>query len=212
MATTKKKYYVVWNGRKTGIFATWAECQKQIDGFPGAKYKSFISRQLAEDAFRGDSREYIGKKIFESELSDFERNLLGKPITDSVSVDAAWNSSNGLMEYQGVETGTGKLLFKQGPFQDATNNIGEFLAIVHAAVFLRKINSTIPIYTDSKTALSWIKKKKANTQLAGTKNNENLFEVIARAEKWLNDNTIENQILKWETKAWGEIIADFGRK
>ena len=107
MATTKKKYYVVWNGRKTGIFATWADCQKQIDGFPGAKYKSFISRQLAEDAFRGDSREYIGKKIFESELSDFERNLLGKPITDSVSVDSGWNRSKGLMEYQGVETGRG---------------------------------------------------------------------------------------------------------
>jgi len=212
MAKTKKKYYVVWNGRKTGIFETWADCQKQIDGFPGAKYKSFISRKLAEDAFRGDSREYIGKEIFESELSDFERKLHGKPIPDSVSVDAAWSSSNGLMEYQGVETRTCKLLFKQGPFQDATNNIGEFLAIVHAAAYLKKLNSAIPIYTDSKTALSWIKKKKANTKLAGTKNNENLFEVIARAEKWLNDNTIENKILKWETKAWGEIIADFGRK
>ena len=126
MAKTKKKYYVVWYGRKTGIFATWADCQKQINGYPGAKYKSFISLQLAKDAFKGDSRTYIGKTTFESELSDFERNLLGKPIPDSVSVDAAWSSSNGLMEYQGVETGTGKLLFKQGPFQDGTNNIGEF--------------------------------------------------------------------------------------
>jgi len=212
MAKTKKKYYVVWNGRKTGIFATWADCQKQINEFSGAKYKSFISRQLAEDAFRGDSREYIGKEIFESELTDFERKLHGKPIPDSVSVDAAWSSSNGLMEYQGVETNNGKLLFKQGPFQDATNNIGEFLAIVHAAVFLKKLNSAIPIYTDSKTAISWIKRKKANTKLTRTNNNENLFEVIARAEKWLNDNAIENKILKWETKAWGEILADFGRK
>ena len=131
--------------------------------------------QLAEDAYRGDSRDYIGKNIFESGLSDFERNLLGKPISDSVSVDAAWSSSNGLMEYQGVETKNGKLLFKQGPFQDATNNIGEFLAIVHAAAYLKNLNSAIPIYTDSKTAISWIKKKKANTKLIRTKKNENLL-------------------------------------
>ncbi|MGB0789138.1 MAG: ribonuclease H, partial [Marinirhabdus sp.] len=42
--------------------------------------------------------------------------------------------------------------------------------------------------------------------------NKPLFELIARAEKWLRTNTYTTKVVKWETRAWGEIPADFGRK
>jgi ribonuclease HI len=104
------------------------------------------------------------------------------------------------------------LVFKKGPFFDGTNNIGEFLAIVHALALLKKHNSEVPIFSDSKTAISWVKAKKSNTKLDPTGRNAELFELIKRAEDWLKDNTYKNKILKWETKWWGENPADFGRK
>lgn len=48
-----KKVYAVRKGRKTGIFDTWDECQKQVSGFSGAEYKSFVSREGAME-FLGD--------------------------------------------------------------------------------------------------------------------------------------------------------------
>jgi ribonuclease HI len=116
------------------------------------------------------------------------------------------------MEYQGVYTASKKLIFHMGPFEEGTNNIGEFLAIVHALALCKKENIKLPIYSDSITAISWIKKKKANSKLVSTEKNEKLFDLIERAEKWLKENTYSNQILKWLTQVWGEIPADFGRK
>lgn len=202
-----KKYYVVWKGRKTGIFTTWNECKEQIHEFEDAQYKSFTTQNEAENAF---------KKAYKPEyISQPKQNKIvfgTKPIKDSIAVDAAWSTATLKMEYQGVYVATGKLLFHQGPFNDATNNIGEFLAIVHALAMCKKEKLIQPIYSDSKTAIAWIKKKKANTKLEQTPKNENLFEIIERAEKWLSQNTYTNKILKWETKIWGEIPADFGRK
>jgi ribonuclease HI len=116
------------------------------------------------------------------------------------------------MEYQGVDTQTKKLIFHQGPFEEGTNNIGEFLAIVHALALLKKHKSDKIIYTDSKTAISWVKKKTCNTKLERNAKNQKLFELVERAVNWLKTNTYTTPIVKWETKAWGEIPADFGRK
>ena len=44
-----KKIYAVRNGRQTGLFTTWAECQKQVTGYAGARFKGFTS---AEEAIR----------------------------------------------------------------------------------------------------------------------------------------------------------------
>ena len=107
---------------------------------------------------------------------------------------------------------TGKVVFKQGPFEDGTNNVGEFLAIVAAATYLKSNGSKVPIYSDSATAMAWVRKKYANTKLVRTRKNEPLFVLIRKAEAWLHENPIHNRILKWQTKAWGEIAADFGRK
>jgi ribonuclease HI len=208
----KKKYYVVWRGRQTGIFDTWEECNEQIFSYSKASFKSFNSRELAEKAFNSPKSEFIGKKFFESELTKNQLQEIGEPLTESISVDGAWNTSNGIVEYQGVHTGTGNLLFKVGPLEHGTNNIVEFLAIVHALAYCKKINSNLPIYSDSRNAIGWVREKVVRTELQKSEKNKKLFELIERALKWLNENTYENEILKWETKAWGENPADFGRK
>jgi ribonuclease HI len=116
------------------------------------------------------------------------------------------------MEYRGVDTKTKKQLFFQGPFEEGTNNIGEFLAIVHGLALLKKTKSDKIIYTDSKTAISWVKNKKCNTKLKRSEKNKPVFDLVDRAIHWLKTNTYNTVIVKWETKAWGEIPADFGRK
>ena len=138
--------------------------------------------------------------------------IIGKPIMNSVSVDAAWNTFTLEMEYQGVRTDTKELIFRKGPFKDATNNVGEFLAIVHALAYLKKTNSSLPIYSDSRNAIKWVKNKEHRSKLEKTKLNEEVFDLLDRAVYWLKNNSGPNKILKWETKAWGENPADFGRK
>jgi ribonuclease HI len=133
-------------------------------------------------------------------------------IPESLSVDAACSGNPGIMEYRGVETGTGREIFHVGPFNPATNNIGEFLALVHGLALLKQQNLELPIYSDSTTALAWVRKKKCNSKLERTNTNQEVFDLIQRAEKWLRLNDYKNPVLKWETERWGEIPADFGRK
>ncbi|MCH2044014.1 MAG: ribonuclease H family protein [Saprospiraceae bacterium] len=213
MAKSKPKFYVVWVGRQTGIFKTWAECQKQISGFEGAKYKSFKSEAEAKEAFSGMHHDYIGagasKKKTTISPTSGGTNI---PNWKSIAVDAACSGNPGWMEYQGVDTSTGKRLFHQGPFAEGTNNVGEFLALVHGLAYLKQKGSDIPIYTDSKIAMAWIRAKKHNSKLTKTVRNKKLFILVERAEKWLRENSYSTTILKWATKEWGEIPADFGRK
>ena len=208
----KRKFYVVWEGRKTGVFDNWNECKKQISEYPQAKYKSFESREQAEEAFKKDSRQYIGKAAAPPPVDRQYLQMVGWPLPESIAVDGAWNTATGMIEYQGVYTRTRQLIFRQGPFEDGTNNIAEFLAIVHALAYCKAHNITLPIYSDSRNAISWVKAKKAKTNHAPSSKNVKIFELIDRAEKWLKTHTYSNQVLKWETKAWGENPADFGRK
>ena len=205
-----RKYYVVWQGHKTGVFETWGECQQHIKNYPGAKYKSFTNLQAAESAYYDGFNLHLNK----AKKSPTKKvNIKQIPaVFPSISVDAACSGNPGKMEYQGVDTATAKRIFHLGPIEEGTNNIGEFLALVHGLALLKKKGSKQPIYTDSKTAMAWIRKKKANTKLKQTARNTQLFELIKRAEKWLHNNTFETTILKWDTKNWGEIPADFGRK
>ena len=234
MAKPKPKYYVVWKGKQTGVFSSWDDCKKQIQGFTGAVYKSFKTKEAAVNAYQRSPKEFIGKDAFESELSHEQLAKIGKPILESISVDAAFDGD--VMEYKGVYTKTKQELFKMGPFEGATNNIGEFLAIVHALALLQKQNrdpavaptlkgekqdsskhplgrgAALPVYSDSVTAIHWVKTQRANTKLKRRAENNSLFYLIERAEKWLHSNKYPNRLLKWETKAWGENPSDFGRK
>ncbi len=209
----KKKFYVVWKGKKPGVYSTWNECKKQINGFEGAQYKSFAIESEANLAFKKSYNDYKGKDTKKVTLSKEELLKFGKPILSSLSVDAACAGNPGKMEYRGVDTKTKQQIFLQGPFKKGTNNIGEFLAIVHGLAFLKSKKAyNYPIYTDSKIAMSWVKKKQCRTNITFSDDNKDLLDLIKRAEKWLQENSYSNPILKWETKAWGEIPADFGRK
>lgn len=214
----KNKYYVVWRGRTTGIFESWEECKLQIDGFEGAQYKGYPTRELAETAHKlnywqavkqgkGNREQGTGNTILNS--SFFSSYSIVVP---SLSVDAACSGNPGVMEYRGVDTATGREIFRLGPFEHATNNIGEFLALVHGLALLKQYNKTMPIYSDSVNAMAWVRAKKCRTKLARTEKNIEVFNLIARAERWLEDNHYTTQILKWDTPNWGEIPADFGRK
>ena len=208
----KKKFYVVWNGHKTGVFTSWNVCKKHITNFKDAQYKSFANREEAETALKGKYIDFVGKDTKRVKLSADDLKRIGKPIIPSLSVDAACSGNPGKMEYRGVDTQSKRQFFIQGPFKKGTNNIGEFLALVHGLGFLKNNKSSLPLYSDSRIAISWIKRGQCRTNLKITSENKDLFDFIKRAEKWLKENTYTTQILKWETKAWGEIPADFGRK
>ncbi|GHT15651.1 ribonuclease H [Bacteroidia bacterium] len=204
-----KKWYVVWKGAAPGVYESWAECKRQTEGFEGALYKSFDTKENAVEAYRSDPWKYLRKNTNNKPAFDGNVNTI---IKNSLSVDAACSGNPGRMEYRGVYTETGEEIFLIGPFENATNNIGEFLAIVHGLALLKKQNLTIPIYSDSVNAQLWVKNKKCKTKLEPNKANMPVFDLIERAENWLINNTYKNEILKWETKVWGEIPADFGRK
>jgi len=213
MSKKKRKYYTVWRGHHIGVFESWNDCKSQIKDYQGAQYKSFSTIEAAKKALKGNYKDYIGNgKKFTSELSGEQLKKIGQPNYNSISVDAASSGNPGKMEYRGVDTKTKKQLFIQGPFEEGTNNIGEFLALVHGLAILKKNKSDRILYTDSRTAMSWVKKKNCNTKLEHNQKNKPVFDLVERAIEWLKSNTYNTVIVKWETKAWGEIPADFGRK
>lgn len=208
-----KKFYVVWEGHKPGVYSTWAECEKATKGYSQAKYKSFPNLEAAQKAYHEGPDEYWGTGKFVSGLTKGELDAIGKPVVKSLCVDAAWNSETKVVEYRGVWFRGRKLAFRQGPFKDGTNNVGEFLAIVHALGVLKSKKLEYPVYSDSKTAISWVKKKKVNSKsMQAGKTGPEINALVERALNWLNENRVENEILKWSTRAWGEIPADYGRK
>jgi len=209
----RKKYYVVWKGRKTGIFNTWDEASAQVNGFNGAEYRAFESRAEADKAFKGQYSEFMASRpVKPSKRLPAAGAAVPAAIQESYCVDAAASGNPGPMEYRCVYTASKREIFHQGPFQNGTNNIGEFLAVVHALAYLKGKDLPQPIYTDSKIAVLWVRAKKCKTKLPPNTLNAPLFDLIARAEDWLKANSYQNKILKWDTGSWGEIPADFGRK
>ena len=220
MAKPKQKYYVVWQGRNTGVYSDWTSCETQVKGFEGARYKSFATLKEAEEAFLRPAEEYVAAR-HPKPIKQSVSKEVAKIRVPALCVDAACSGNPGVMEYRGVylldihQNGEREeqQLFRRGPFPEGTNNIGEFLAIVHGLALLQQQgNNTLPLYSDSRTAMSWVKAKHAKTKLQPTEHNAVLFSLISRAEKWLQTHTWQNPILKWDTPNWGEIPADFGRK
>jgi ribonuclease HI len=205
----KQKYYVVWKGRKSGIFTSWAECEKQVKGFAEAQYKSFESLKEAEAAYQSEYKAFKGKPSTQGKW----REASVKPLLPSISVDAACSGAPGKLEYRGVYTDTEDEIFRFGPFPDGTNNVGEFLAIVHALTWLTKHGKQLPVYSDSENGISWVYTGQCRTKLKHTARNAPLFVMIRSAENWLAENELDDDaVLKWDTELWGENPADFGRK
>ena len=203
---SKQKYYVVWEGVLPGIYNNWTDCKLQVQGYEGSIFKSFDSHEEAKRAINASPWEYIGSS---SKKNKFDKMPY---IVESLAVDAACSGNPGDIEYRGVYVETGQQIFHVGPMKQGTNNIGEFLAIVHGLAFLKNNGCELPIYSDSHNAILWVKHKKCKTKLEHTVVNDPIFNLIERAEKWLHYNIYSTLILKWNTTDWGEIPADFGRK
>ncbi|HZG77132.1 MAG TPA: ribonuclease H family protein [Paenibacillus sp.] len=208
------KWYVVWVGKTPGVYATWNECKAQVDGVTGAKYKSYPTRAEADQAYEQGFRKAFAaagakgggaaKASAKGPAGDYDRN--------SICVDAASSGNPDIVEYQGVDTATGERLFHQGPIPKGTNNLGEYLAIVHGLAYLKQQGSDKTIYSDSQTAMKWVRDKKPATTLPRDASTEDIWRRVDRATAWLQANTYPNKIVKWNTEAWGEVKADFGRK
>ncbi|NMO97951.1 ribonuclease H [Paenibacillus lemnae] len=219
----KSKYYVVWVGAQPGIYSSWGECQQQVNQFTGAKFKAFESRSEAEKAYALGWKAFWGKQGGTSTASKSGKSRstgTGKSPAvdpgdidyDSISVDVGTRGNPGPVEYKGVDTQTGDIIFSRGPIPKGTNNLGEFLAIVHALAYLHQQGSSKTVYSDSANALKWVKQKKAVSTLPRDASTREIWELVDRAEAWLRTHTYNNKVLKWHTKDWGEIKADYGRK
>lgn len=211
----RRKFYVVWVGLAPGIYDTWEECQAQVKNYPGARFRAFSSQEEAVVAYRGtpDEQTQILRAIAAHRPKIVNYDAFPEIRTDAIAVDGACAGNPGPMEYQGVRVGTGEQIFHLGPLAGGTNNIGEYLALVHALSLLaRNGDSNTPVYSDSRTALSWLKRRHSKTQLVRTAANARVFELLERADRWVASNTWTNPVIKWDTERWGEIPADFGRK
>lgn len=207
----KQKYYVVWKGVNPGVYDSWTDCQLQIKNYKGALYKAFDTREEAEEASGSPAHLYLHARTASPGAAPAEKKIPEGFDLNCLAVDAACSGNPGPMEYRGVYLLTGQEIFHFGPVY-GTNNIGEFLAIVHGLALMKQKNIQMPIYSDSRNALSWVKQKKCKTKLERNDRSEELFRLIERAEKWLHENTYTTPLLKWETDRWGEVPADFGRK
>lgn len=238
MPKSKEKYYVVWRGAEPGIYPTWAECERQVKGVQGARYKAFPTMAAAKSAFEagpppivrktttgnagadngnagtGNGAVRTGDRVIDaySKAQTAARAYSPEIIQDAYAVDAACSGNPGMMEYRGVDVRSRIQLFHFGPIW-GTNNIGEFLAIVHALALQTQQGTNFPIYSDSRNALLWIRQGKCKTRLERNPRSQQVYNLIERAEAWLKTHHWQHfQILKWHTESWGEIPADFGRK
>ena len=218
MAKQKAKFYVVWQGCESGIYDSWAACEAQVKGV-AAKYKGFATREEAEKALAEGYEKHISftprttsstiQPTTPLSLEDMLKHGIKLP---ALAVDAACSGNPGKMEFRGVIADTSTQVFHRGPYVGGTNNIGEFLAIVLGLAYLKQKNLPWALYSDSKTAIAWIREKKCKTQIEWTAKNQDLLLAVRAAEKWLHENTWTTPIYKWDTEHWGEIPADFGRK
>lgn len=215
MAKAKPNFYVVWSGKQPGIYPTWDECRRQVIGVKGARFQGFVTQEEAQEAYSRPAPELRrGSKKIATGAGGVtpKANSAGEIITDAFAVDAACSGNPGMMEYQGVDVESRARIFHLGPIY-GTNNIGEFLAIVHALALQKQQGTRRPIYSDSRNALLWVRAKKCKTKLPRNNRTAQVYNLIERAERWLQSNSFSDiPLLKWHTDRWGEIPADFGRK
>ena len=216
------KYYVVWAGRNPGVYASWDDCLEQVKNFPGARYKGYESSAAATKAYREGYRATESADLANllngageyRQRTGATQDYFTTPAIalNAWAVAAAGAKNPGPVEYRGVELMSGRELFRVGPIAGGTNNLGEFLAIVHALALQEKLGVCHPIYSDSVSGMAWVRNRKIKTTLTPTEENAKLFELLRRAMTWLNTHSYQARIMKWDTPRWGEVPADFGRK
>lgn len=198
------RYYVVWKGRRPGIYDSWEACKAQVDGFPNARFKAFPTLNIARRALE------LGPRA--AELPTWFLAEPG-PEVPSVAVDAAASQAHGPVLYRGVvllPEGHTKLLF-EGQLPEATVNAGEFVALVEALCRLHEQGCVLPVYTDSRVALTWYQKGGPPEKVRRAWS-EALRRAVEDAAAWLAAHPGPWDVRFWDTPNWGENPADFGHK
>jgi len=209
MWKNEKKFYVVRKWKKIWIFNSRDECKESVNGYSNAKYKWFSSKEDAEFALNEWWEKYYEVKKVTKKVESKNEDI--PFFAESIAVDAACSGNPWEMEYRGIDLQTWDEIFHE-KFKIWTNNIWEFLAIVHWLNYLWNDNRVI--YSDSRIAISRVNQWKCKTQINSNENSDfsKTLDAVERAEKWLKENWINNKILKWNTEEWWEIPADFWRK
>jgi len=209
MWKNEKKFYVVRKWKKIWIFDSRDECKESVNGFSDAKYKWFSSIDEAEIALQEWWENYYKVKNITKKVEIKNEDI--PFFAESIAVDAACSWNPWEMEYRWIDLQTWEEIFHE-KFKIWTNNIGEFLAIVHWLNYLWSDNRVI--YSDSRIAISRVNQWKCKTLIKSDGNSDfwRTFDAIEMAEQWLKENGINHKILKRNTEDWWEIPADFGRK
>ncbi len=208
----KKKYYAVWKGHKPGVYFSWEKCQEQIKDYEDPIYMSFDSKRGAVDAYWSTpERSGYERGVALNKIKEKTKILPEGVIGDSICVAAIHSDNATHIEYKGIYTATGEVLFKFGPIW-GTSQIGEFLALVHAVAYIKQSGWHIPLYSSSAEAMKWLEDEKCETRFKVNSKSLDIHEHIIRAEYWLNNNDYEVKLLKWDTDKWGEIPVSFSKE
>jgi ribonuclease HI len=163
-----KKFYVVWVGRQTGIFTDWETCERHTKQFQGSKFKSFPTREEAEQAFKGSPSAARSSPAMQKPsitISPASAPVKAAPFEFSAGVDIF---SDGACRGNPGEAGSGLAIYREGALSElwyglytslGTNNTGELLALHHALLIAREElvkGHAVVVHSDSTYAISSI--------------------------------------------------------
>ncbi len=164
-----KKYYVIWIGRQPGIYTTWSEAERQVKGFPNAKYKSFPSQETATQAYAGGSTKattVVRKPSTSSQKKGTVKTASSANIFDAdvvIFCDGACDPNPG-------KSGTGIAVYHDKELQQlwyglynpaGTNNTAELLGLFHSLLIAKEEvlkDKSVTIHCDSKYSIDCVTK------------------------------------------------------
>jgi ribonuclease HI len=237
-------HYVVWKGRKPGVYDSWSECYEQVNGYSGPVYKGFHSRGEAKEALKRDPLIYVrglpGKNTsqkshdqlkkearrrnrYERRAEKRQQRKEAQAVVQRqerlelpcIVVDGSYLGNLDRMEYQAIGLPQNAIIFSDGPYRGGGASIAEFLGLVKGLQYLENRQMDMLIYSDSKTALSWVRRCKVNSVILKRDDcPDQVKEMVQDALGWLRSNTdfTKGRFRKWHTTFWGENPADYGRK
>jgi ribonuclease HI len=160
-----KKFYVVWTGRQTGIFTDWATTERQVHGFPAARFKSFQTRAEAEEAFKAGALPSAGRRAAPGVAAIVSETPVSSLDTQGVQIycDGACDPNPG-------HAGSGIVVYRDGELielwyglynPNGTNNTAELNAL-HRALLMAESNiaagRVARLFCDSLYAINCVSK------------------------------------------------------
>ena len=196
-----KKFYVVWAGRKTGVFTDWTTTHGYVDKFPGARFKSFNSRAEAEAAFRAGRPATTPRPAGAAKAASPSAPRIHTATTGlQIYCDGACEPNPG-------NAGSGIAVYRDGQLAqlwyglyhpNGTNNTAELNALHHALIIAEEAiaagetaqilsDSTYSINCISKWAPGWEKKgwRKAGGEIKNLEIIQEAYAVYTRIEAGL---------------------------